>query len=62
MAPQVKNSPAVQETQEIQVQSESWKDPLEEENGSPLQYFCLKNPMDRGDWWATVQSIAKNRT
>ena len=62
MAQQVKNLPAVQETQEIQVQSESWKDPLEEENGSPLQYFCLKNPMDRGDWWATVQSIAKNRT
>ena len=23
-----------------------WEDPLEE--GNPLQYFCLKNPMDRG--------------
>ena len=23
-------------------------------NGSPLQYSCLKNSMDRGVWWATV--------
>ena len=22
--------------------------------GSPLQYSCLENPMDRGAWWATV--------
>ena len=21
-------------------------------NGNPLQYSCLKNPMDRGAWWA----------
>ena len=21
------------------------------ENGSPLQYSCLENPMDRGNWW-----------
>ena len=25
-----------------------------EENGNPLQYSCLRNPMDRGAWWATV--------
>ena len=24
------------------------------EHGSPLQYFGLKNSMDRGAWWATV--------
>ena len=24
------------------------------ENGNPLQYSCLKNPMDRGALWATV--------
>ena len=24
------------------------------ENGNPLQYSCLGNPMDRGAWWATV--------
>ena len=22
------------------------------ENGNPLQYSCLENSMDRGDWWA----------
>ena len=22
----------------------------------PLQYSCLENPMDRGDWWAIVHS------
>ena len=25
-----------------------------EGNGNPLQYSCLKSPMDRGAWWATV--------
>ena len=25
-------------------------------HGSPLQYSCLENPMDRGAWWATVHS------
>ena len=29
-----------------------------EGNGNPLQYFCLKNPMDRGAWQATVQRVA----
>ena len=33
-----------------------------EENGSPLQYFCLENPMDEGAWWATVHGVAKSRT
>ena len=28
-------------------------------NGNPLQYSCLKNPMDRGDWQATVHGVAK---
>ena len=27
------------------------------EHGNPLQYFCLENPMDRGDWQATVQLL-----
>ena len=22
-------------------------------HGNPLQYFCLENSMDRGEWWAT---------
>ena len=28
-------------------------------NGTPLQYSCLKNPMDRRAWWATVAGVAK---
>ena len=33
-----------------------------EENGSPLQYSCLENPMDGGAWWATVHGVAKSHT
>ena len=31
-----------------------------EENGNPLQYSCLENPMDRGAWRAMVHGIAKS--
>ena len=30
-----------------------------EENGNLLQYFCLRNPMSRRVWWATVHGVAK---
>ena len=30
-------------------------------HGNPLQY-CLKSPMDRGAWRATVHRVAKSRT
>ena len=29
--------------------------------GKPLQYSCLRNPMDRGDWWATVHGGTRLR-
>ena len=45
----VKHPPAMQE---MQVQPLGREDPLEE--GNPLQYYCLENPMDRGVQWATV--------
>ena len=32
-----------------------------EGNGTPLQYSCLKNPMDGGAWWAAVHGVAKSR-
>ena len=32
------------------------------ENGNPLQYSCLENPMDRGVWWITVHEVAKSQT
>ena len=31
------------------------------ENGTPLQYSCLGNPMDRGGWQAAVHGIAKSQ-
>ena len=33
-----------------------------EGSGTPLQYSCLKNPTDRGAWWAVVHGVAKSRT
>ena len=33
-----------------------------ERNGKPLQYSCLKNPMDGRAWWATVHGVAKSWT
>ena len=60
MAQWVKNMPAMQETQGMQVQSLGWEDPPEEDN--LLQYSSLENPMDRGAWQATVHRVAKSRT
>ena len=31
-------------------------------NGNLLQYSCLGNLLDRGDWWATVHGDAKSWT
>ena len=59
MVQPVKNPPAMQETQEMGVQSLSRED-LEEENGNALQYSCLKSPMDRGYRQATIQRVAKS--
>ena len=33
-----------------------------EGNGTPLQYYCLENPMDGGAWWAAVHEVAQSRT
>ena len=33
-----------------------------EGNGTPLQYSCLENPMDRGAWWAAVHGVAGSQT
>ena len=33
-----------------------------EGDGTPLQYSCLENPMDRGAWQAVVHRVAKSRT
>ena len=31
----------------------------EEGNGNPLQYSWLRNPIDRGAWWATVHGVRR---
>ena len=31
-------------------------------NGNPLQYSCLKNPIDRGAWQATVHGVTESWT
>ena len=33
-----------------------------EVNGHPLQYSCLRNPMDRGAWQVTVHGVTKGQT
>ena len=33
-----------------------------EGNGTPLQYSCLENPMDRGTWWTMVHGVTKSQT
>ena len=58
----VKNPAAMQETQEMQVQSLGWEHPLEKEICKPLQFSYLRSPMDRGAWRATVQRVAKTWT
>ena len=32
------------------------------ENGSPFQYSCLENSIDKGDWQATVHGVAESDT
>ena len=61
MAQLVENPPAIQETAcsagDVGSIAESGRS-LGEENGSPLQYSYLGNPMDRGAWGATVLGVA----
>ena len=32
-----------------------------EGNGNPLQYSCLRNPLDRGAWWAIIQKVTNSQ-
>ena len=31
-----------------------------EENGNPFQNSCLRNPLNRGAWWATVHGVTES--
>ena len=57
-----KNLPAMQETQETQVQSLGWEDPLEEGMAAHSSILAWRIRMDRGAWWAEVHSTAKSQT
>ena len=35
---------------------------IREGNGTPLQYSCLENPMDKGAWWAAVHGVTEGQT
>ena len=50
----------MQETQETQVYSLGREEPPRGGHGSPLQYSCLENPMDRGAWGAAVRGVVKS--
>ena len=52
----LKNLPA--DAGDVGLITEAGRSPVEG-NGSPLQYSCLENPMDRRAWLATVHEVAK---
>ena len=45
--------------QEIQAQSLGREDSPGGGNDNLLQYYCWKNPMNRGAWWAIVHGATK---
>ena len=55
----VKNLPVMQETRGSV--PGSGRSPGEG-HGNLLQYSCLENPMNGGEWWATVQGVARSQT
>ena len=59
VAQRVKHLPAMWESW---VQSLDGEDSPGEGNGNPLQWSCLKKPMDGEAWWATVHGVTKSQT
>ena len=55
----VKNPPEIWETW---VQSLGWEDPLEEGMATHSSILAWRIPIDRGDWQATVNGVAKSWT
>ena len=58
----VKNLLPKQETQETQVQSLGWEDPLEEGMTTHSSILAWRISMDRGGWQLTVHGVVKSRT
>ena len=61
----IKNPPAMQEMQEMQVPSLGLEDLLQEEMATYSSILAWRNPMDmgspidRGAWWATIYGVPK---
>ena len=53
---EVKNPPA--DAGDVSLIS-GWGRSPGEGNGNPLKNSCLRNPMDRGAWQATIQGVTK---
>ena len=49
----------MQERQEMLIHSLGQEDPLKKEMANSPRYSCLRNPMNRGAWQATVHGVAK---
>ena len=62
MAQRVKNLPVMQEPQKTWVQIPGLGRFPGGGKDNPLQHSCLKNPMNRGAWQATVQRVTKSQT
>ena len=58
----VKNPPVVKELQGMWVRPLAWAGALEGGTATHSSILCLKNPMDRGTWRATVHGVTKSRT
>ena len=59
MAQMVKNPPAMRETW---VRSLSWEVPMEEGMATHSSILAWRIPVDKGDWRATIQGLAKSLT
>ena len=62
MALVVKNLPANEGDLRDQGSIPGWGRFPGEGNGSPLQYSCLENPMNRGAWRATLHRVTVSLT
>ena len=60
MALTVKNLPATGDIRDASSIPRLGRSPGEGNDNPLLQYSCLKNPMHRGTWWATVNGVTKS--
>ena len=58
----VDNSPATQESQEMQIRLLGLEEPLEEGMATHSSILAWRIPMDRGAQWATVHRVTKSQT